>query len=137
MLLEAEHSSLYNSESLRSRTRMALRKISHSEERAIPIDDDEQVKIITELREKAANHATSTRFWFCNIFRVIAVLLHITLLYSFWFPWSLEHQKHFEGIVPHRLFQAFYVVSIYIAITASEIMKVCYFLSLSRSLSPH
>ena len=63
-----------------------------------PISEEEQSKILEDLRVQALIQSKNTRYIFNIIFLALFVLMLILLGNSIVYPWQMEHQKHFENI---------------------------------------
>lgn len=90
----------------------------------VPIDEDEQDKIASELKQQAAGQTSSIRTIFQYIFMVIVLILFICLLYSAFSPWEMEHQRVFLNVVPIYGFFSYYCGSMYCFAICGFIVKV-------------
>lgn len=93
-------------------------------EEVSPIDEDEQSKIAEEIKKQADSQSVTTRSIFRYLFVAIAVIHAVCFLYSIFFPYTMEHQKHFVDLVPIYGFISSYCGSIYCYIISSLIVQV-------------
>lgn len=89
-----------------------------------PIDEDEQSKITEEIKKQADAQSTTTRSIFRYLFAAVAVIQLVCLLYTVFFPYEMEHQKHFKDLVPLYAFISSYSGSIYCYLISSFIVQV-------------
>mmetsp|Transcript_45665 Transcript_45665/g.79845 ORF Transcript_45665/g.79845 Transcript_45665/m.79845 type:complete len:186 (-) Transcript_45665:88-645(-) len=92
-------------------------------EEVSPIDEDEQSKIAEEIKKQADSQSVTTRSIFRYLFVAIAVIHAVCFLYSIFFPYTMEHQKHFVDLVPIYGFVSSYCGSIYCYIISSLIVQ--------------
>jgi hypothetical protein len=87
-----------------------VKKIASAEllDRAEPLDDAEQQKVIQELRETAVRQSNNGRKYFSILFKMIAIVFMYTLLYSVQNPWQISHQVALSMWIPRWLFHAYY-----------------------------
>jgi len=93
-------------------------------EEVSPIDEDEQTKIAEEIKKQADSQSATTRSIFRYLFVAIAVIHAVCFLYSIFYPYKMEHQKHFRDLVPIYGFTSSYCGSIYCYIISSLIVQV-------------
>jgi hypothetical protein len=97
---------------------------STSPNQAVPIDEDEQSKIADDLKAQALKQTATTKSVFYYIYVTVAMIFLFCISYTVFYPYQLEHQRVFEGIVPLYGFLAFYAGSIFCYIVSSMIIKV-------------
>ncbi len=73
------------------------------------LDSDEQDAIVRDLEREANEQDSALRTVSCFTFRGIAALFALLFLYSAYMPMSMDHQSVFQDIVPHLVFQVFYI----------------------------
>lgn len=88
------------------------------------LSNEEQQKIIDDLKSEASNQSNYFRKVFSFIFMSIAAVFGICLCYSWYQPWGLYHQQHFVDKIPHVAFLAYYTLSMYCFVVAGLLVKV-------------
>jgi hypothetical protein len=87
------------------------------------LSNEEQQKIIDDLKSEASNQSNYFRKVFSFIFMSIAAVFGICLCYSWYQPWGLYHQQHFVDKIPHAAFLAYYTLSMYCFVVAGLLVK--------------
>lgn len=88
------------------------------------LSEEEQSKVLEDLRYEASMQNQFTRKAFAFLFYLVAIILTTTVIYSALFPWELQHQKPFEHIISNKIFELFYCGSIYCVLVASLIVDL-------------
>ncbi len=89
-----------------------------------PLDEQEQSQIIDELKAQALSQTQSFRNLFSFVFYLIAGIFCVCSIYTVYFPWEMQHQKHFQELVPHWAFLGHYVGSVFCFVAAAMVVKV-------------
>jgi hypothetical protein len=89
-----------------------------------PMDEQEQVRVINELKAQATTQTQQSRYQFSMLFMLFAGVFCISAVYSTFYPWQMEHQKHFQTILPHWIFVAHYMVSAFCFYVSALVVKV-------------
>lgn len=90
------------------------------------LSNEEQQKIIDELKLQAESQTGSARTIFHILFLGIAAMFVFCLVLTTYLPWSIQHQFHFKDLVPHWAFQAYYLFSAYCFLVAALLVKVLF-----------
>lgn len=104
--------------------RMRSRANQSSAEESDILSNEEQQKVIEQLRVEAVSQSGFFRNIFFLIFLSVALAFLICFGYSLTQPWSLSHQQHFRDKVPHNAFLLYYALSSYCFIVAGLLVKV-------------
>lgn len=88
------------------------------------LSNEEQQKIIDELKGEASKQASHFRGIFSFIFLSIAAIFGVCFGYCMYQPWGLLHQKHFIDKIPHNAFLLYYALSSYCFVVAGLLVKV-------------
>lgn len=88
------------------------------------LSEEDQQKVISELKEEASSQADYFRKVFFAIFITVSAVFLICLGYSFYWPWGLMHQQHFKDKVSHNAFLLYYALSAYCFLVAGLLVKV-------------
>ena len=86
------------------------------------LTDEDQTKLLEEIRSEARKQDHFTRNAFSVLYFLIAALLTATTIYSFLFPWEMQHQKYFKPIVWEGGFEFFYIGSICCSLVSAFIV---------------
>jgi uncharacterized membrane protein YidH (DUF202 family) len=89
-----------------------------------PLDEAEQVKIIEEIKSQASSQSQSTRRLFALVFIVIAGIFVVCAVHTYYVPWKMEHQRHFQNILPQWKFLAYYLSSAFCFLMAASVVQV-------------
>ncbi len=89
-----------------------------------PLDEQEQTQIIDELKSQAVAQTQSFRNLFSAVFYLIAAIFCACSIYTVYFPWEMQHQKHFQTLVPHWAFLGHYMGSVFCFVAAAMVVKV-------------
>lgn len=108
---------------MRSRTGVGRSSPATNESVEI-LSNEEQQKVIDELKGEAATQSNIFRQIFSILFLVIAGLFCFCFGYSFNQPWALHHQIAFKDLVTHETFLAYYCLSAYCFVIASLLVRV-------------
>lgn len=90
------------------------------------LSNEEQQKVIDELKLQAESQTGTVRTIFYVLFLGIAIIFGFCLIMTTYNPWSLQHQFHFKDLVPHWAFQVYYLFSAYCFIVAALLVKVMF-----------
>jgi hypothetical protein len=89
-----------------------------------PIDEQEQADIINELKSQALAQTQSFRNLFSIVFYGIAGIFCVCAVYTVYFPWEMQHQKHFQSLIPDWAFLGHYIGSVFCFVAAAMVVKV-------------
>lgn len=89
------------------------------------LSNEEQQKIIDDLKSQASQQSNLFRKVFSFIFFSIAAAFGICLCFSWYQPWIFLHQQHFKDKLPHAAFLVYYALSMYCFVIAGLLVKVC------------
>ena len=89
-----------------------------------PLDEQEQQVVIDQLKEEARRQVEGNRQLFSTVFTVIAVIFAFCALYTMYYPWTIEHQRHFKELLPTWAFLAYYAGSAFCFLVAGMVAKV-------------
>jgi len=92
-------------------------------DKAEPIDTEEQEKIIQDMMADAKRQSDNARRNFHAIYLVLATMMGSCFVYSALFPFEMEHQTVFRGLLPHGAFQVHYAASLVAFLLCSLIVK--------------
>jgi hypothetical protein len=100
-------------------------ELDATEDETIPIlSEEEQEKIISEVKDEANLQSDLFRKIFSGLFIIIAVIFIICGLITFNEPYKMEHQKHFRSLVPVEFFLIYYVGSAFCFCVAAAVARV-------------
>jgi hypothetical protein len=88
------------------------------------LSEEEQVKIIEDMKLEAIQQTETFRKIFSAIFVIVAIIFIICTALAFNEPYKLHHQKHFADLVPNEFFLAYYVGSSFCFIVAALVARV-------------
>lgn len=75
------------------------------------LDSDEQERVIHDLKMQAWRQSSQARMLFSSIFFGLAALFAVIFVFSHINPWMASHQHAFRDLLPHSLFQIFYILT--------------------------
>jgi uncharacterized membrane protein len=100
-------------------------ELDATEDETIPIlSEEEQEKLINEVKDEANQQSDLFRNIFAGLFIVIGIIFIICGLITFNEPYKLEHQKHFRSLVPVEFFLIYYVGSAFCFGVAAAVARV-------------
>ena len=88
------------------------------------LTEEEQKKIIEDMKQEASQQADYFRKLFSLLFIIIALIFMIVAFLSFIRPFTLEHQRHFAELVPLEFFLIYYIGSAFCFIVAALVARV-------------
>lgn len=95
-----------------------------SNDSSVVMSEEEQNKIIDDLKLEAQNQTKTIRYAFHIVFLVVALILFVCFFYTMYSPWEFEHQKHFKGLFKLEIFQVFYLCSGYCFFISAYLVQV-------------
>eukprot|EP01040_Poterioochromonas_malhamensis_P007532 gene7532-8130_t len=87
------------------------------------LTEEEQKKIIEDMKQEASQQADYFRKLFSLLFIIIALIFMIVAFLSFIRPFTLEHQRHFAELVPLEFFLIYYIGSAFCFIVAALVAR--------------
>ena len=91
-----------------------------------PLDEQEQQHIIDDLKLQAAKQTQANRQVFSMLFYCIAAIFTVCAVYTLYYPWTMEHQRHFKELLPSWAFLSYYVGSAFWFVVAGMVAKVSF-----------
>ena len=93
-----------------------------------PLDEEQQEKVVAELRATAERQAANARRMFFILYKLIVCIFLFCFGFSYFYPWEIAHQTVFYGMVPLMAFHVYYVAMAIVFFIAGlgiskEIMK--------------
>jgi hypothetical protein len=88
------------------------------------ISSEEQQKLIDDLKQQASSQTKTFRFYFYLLFLFIAGLFLVGFVCMTYYPWQLDHQRHFQSLIPVWAFQIYYLFSAYCFYVAAQLVNV-------------
>ena len=89
--------------------RQRLLNEKHPLDSVEPLDEEQQEKVVAELRATAKRQAASARRIFSILYKFIVCVFLFCFGYSNFYPWEIAHQSVFYGMVPLLVFHVYYV----------------------------
>lgn len=117
------HPDLANTEEMSSNSRLNMLQVE-------PLDEQDQQGVIDQLKEEARRQVEGNRNLFSMVFTAIAVIFVFCALYTLYYPWAIEHQRHFKELLPSWAFLAYYAGSAFCFLVAGMVAKVSLFLQI-------
>lgn len=97
---------------------------SNSDGNSEMLTEEEQKKIIEDMKQEASQQADYFRKLFSLLFIIIALIFIIIAFLSFIRPFTLEHQRHFAELVPLEFFLIYYIGSAFCFTVAALVARV-------------
>jgi hypothetical protein len=109
---------------LRTTSKDGLITDDDDSERTPILTDEEQRKMIDDMKEQAIQQTEGFRKMFSGIFIVFALIFVVCGVVTLNEPYKFDHQKHFADMVPVEFFLIYYLGSTFCFIVAALVARV-------------
>ena len=89
-----------------------------------PLDEQEQQHVIDDLKQQALKQVEFNRQMFSLVFNCVAVIFVLCAVQTIYYPWTIQHQKHFQELLPTWAFLLYYGGSAFCFFVAGMVAKV-------------